>query len=187
MLGNDLDSSMAEATGVSTSSRFAQRRGQSVSPPAPTALQDSLPRSPLDRTHRTGLAALRFNPHSPVWAAYCKSPYRERSGSGTPALLRLSLPERSRYSSNDFPLLISAKGAFSEWPTIRSERCRTVQSIARYASAFGPNSPACFDLFAAAIASRSPNWRLFGFVTNRPPARGICKSPFPFRKLSARP
>jgi hypothetical protein len=72
------------ATGVSTSSRLAQRRGQLVLPPSPTALQDSLPRSPVDRTDRTGPAALRFNPHSPAWAAYCKSPYRERSGSGLP-------------------------------------------------------------------------------------------------------
>ena len=102
MLGNDFDSSMADTTGVPTSSRFAQRRGQSALPPSPTALQDSLPRSPVDCTHRTALAALRFNPHSPAWAAYCKSPYRERSGSGTPALLRLSMPERSRYSPNDF-------------------------------------------------------------------------------------
>ncbi len=84
MLGNDRDSSMADATGVSTSSRLAQRRGQLVLPPSPTALQDSLPRSPVDRTDRTGPAALRFNPHSPAWTAYCKSPYRERSGSGLP-------------------------------------------------------------------------------------------------------
>ena len=76
------------------------------------ALQDTVSHYPIRRFQGAGLAALRsrarFNTHSPLWAAYCKSPYRERSGSGILLLLMLSLPERSRYSAKDFTTVIAS-------------------------------------------------------------------------------